>query len=145
MQLALGFAFLFAFVALYVGVVRSYGSLLRAGIRKRLLVTDLEDWEIAEVFRLHVATGGWKLVHEGHLTVAQSPLIAGRRQQLAIEIEELEDDPGKNRVLIGVVRHTVNDNGNPAKAHTLRIRIKRFIRGMQVADPSTEVYEDVVR
>jgi len=70
---------------------------------------------------------GWKLVDDDNPLVAQSPLLSGRRQQIAVEFQ---GEPN-NRTLRMTVPRLWTKNGMPYKAHTLRMRMNAFQRAVQ--------------
>lgn len=133
-----------AAVASYFSIKRAYSNVLKSGIRPRLIVTTLTAGQLRDLFASTVATNGWKLVgDDSTVVVAQSPLAAGVRQQIAIEFGIAQGRPGRVAARLTMPRVTTNGDGTPNKAHTLRHRVNRFLTAVQAADSNAEVLDGV--
>lgn len=133
MESVIGIAVIGGLIALGI----AYQVALRRGMRPRLLATSLDDPTLRALFTRHVAGSTWKIVADGDPMVAQSPLIAGIRQQIAMELGEDGRYPGSTAVRVTVKRYARKTlRGTPTKAHTLRIRMNAFVRAVQHADPT---------
>jgi hypothetical protein len=128
----LGIVLLVALIAAYVG----YNSFKKRGFRERQVTTSLRPQELAEIFEHKVCGTGWKLVDRGNPLVAQSGLMAGIRQQIALHV----DDHGEQRVArIWVPRYSQKVLGGTTKAYTLRFRMSGFLNEVQRRDNTAAV------
>jgi hypothetical protein len=115
-------------VALIVGAI-AYQSWIRKGVRPRSLQTQRSESEVREIFARKVAGLGWSVVDDDNPMVAQSPLLAGRRQQIALRIDH---SPDHLELKIYVARMWTKGliARVPYKAHTLRMRMNAFERAV---------------
>lgn len=114
-----------------VAVHMAYASWLTKGIQPRELTTRVPTGELRRLFELKVAGAGWKVVDDGNPMVAQSPLLTGIRQQIAMQVRDNAD--GTTTVRVGPQRW-VTSWGVPAKAHTIRMRLNGFVTAVRSAD-----------
>lgn len=127
-------------LALLVGVMAVayiYQSWLFKAVKPRKVVTTASPEQLQELFREKVATLGWSIVSDGGPLVAQSPLITGIRQQIALEIVEAID--GQTFAAVTVPRYVRRVFGAPTKAHTIRMRISSFGRALRLLDSSAVI------
>ena len=97
----------------FVSLGMAYQSCLEKGLRKRTITTRLKEYEIQAIFQRTVATFGWTL-QRGARYVAISPLTP--------------------------IQYTVHQIGKlPTKAHTLRLRMDAFTRGIAAADVTAHI------
>jgi hypothetical protein len=75
-------------------------------------------------------------VDDGNPMVAQSGLLAGIRQQIALQLDENGD---RTRARIAVTRYSKKVFGGATKAYTLRWRMNSFISQVSRADSSVSV------
>jgi hypothetical protein len=129
--MALGIVLLIAFVIGYV----LYANWLRRGIQPRSGDTALPIPTLRSLFASSVAGTGWKVIDEDNPMVAQSPLMAGRRQQISLRYQSVG---GRTRFVIGPNRVWVK-GGVPYKAHTIRMRLNSFVHAVRSADASTAI------
>jgi hypothetical protein len=115
-----------------------YSMWLRHGVRPRELTTRLSADQIRSLFMQKVARAGWTVVDDGNPMVAQSSLMAGIRQQIALQVTSTAS--GHQVVKIRPVRVSVRMlTRTPAKGHTLRIRMNSFVSAVQAQDPSMQL------
>lgn len=124
-----------AFIGVAVAIRIAYGNFLRNGMATQIVVTTLPVDRVREVFVQKVAGSTWKITDDGNPMIAQSPLVTGIRQQIALETSQ---DGGKCRATVEVIRWS-EKSGNPSKAHTLRMRLNAFVKEIQLLDPSAQV------
>lgn len=129
MEALIGLGVIGGFIAMYM----AYASWLTKGIQPRQLTTRVPAAELRRLFDLKVAGAGWKIVDDGNPMVAQSPLLTGIRQQIALEVRENAD--GTTTVRVGPQRW-VTSWGVPAKAHTIRMRLNSFVTAVRTVDAS---------
>lgn len=130
MAAVLGILILGGWIAAYI----AYANWLRKGLRERVVLTRLPSDEIRRRFESSVATMGWKVVDHDNPMVAQSPLLSGRRQQIALAMKKEGD---LIRCSVKPVRVWLK-RGVPYKSHTLRMRLNAFERAVpSVAGPTT--------
>lgn len=125
-------------IALFVVVylIRSaYDRVLRKGMRERQVLTHLSASQVREIFAGKVARLGWSIVDDDNPMVVQSPLTAGRRQQIAMTFKVRSD--GRTVAKVRPVRIWTK-GGLPYKAHTLRMRLNAFTAGIHEADPHAQ-------
>lgn len=126
MNTVVAILFIAAFIAGYV----MYANWLKKGIRSRTYVTKASPDDLRRIFAAKVASSGWKVVDDGNPVVAQSPLITGIRQQIAMHMQQ---DDGGIRVKIGPQRW-VTKWGVPKKGHTIRFRLNGFESALRQLD-----------
>ncbi len=68
--------------------------------------------------------------------IAQSTLLAGIRQQIALEIHQSGE---RTRARIATIRYARKLMGGATKAYTLRWRMNAFVAEVQRADASASV------
>jgi hypothetical protein len=124
-----GIAALVALIALY----SAYASWLTKGIQPRQFRTGVPAHVVRDLFNQKVARSGWTVVDDGNPMVAQSPLLTGIRQQIALQATPQED--GSVLVRVGPQRW-VTSWGVPKKAHTIRMRLDSFVGAVRALDPS---------
>ncbi|HQZ36153.1 MAG TPA: DUF2510 domain-containing protein [Ilumatobacteraceae bacterium] len=112
---------------MFIVVVVVYQSMLKKGIRARVLVSNLSADQLRAIFASKVATLGWKVIDNDNPTVAQSPLLSGRRQQISLTMTR---ESNGIRCHIAPSRVWVKFGGVPYKAHTLRMRLNAFERAV---------------
>ena len=115
-----------------------YQAWLFKAVKPRKVVTTASPEQLQELFRQKVATLGWSIVSDGDPLVAQSPLITGIRQQIALEV--IEAGGGRTLAVVTVPRYVERVFGAPTKAHTIRMRISSFGSALRSLD-STAVIE----
>jgi hypothetical protein len=118
---------LIVFFLLYIGCYFAYAHFLRNGLRARTVVTSLPIEQIRALFSQKVAGLGWKVVDDDNPMVAQSPLLAGRRQQIELSMTR---EANGIRCVIRPSRYWKKIFGLPYKAHTLRMRLNAFERAV---------------
>jgi hypothetical protein len=128
-------------VALIVGYI-AYGNWLENGIKPREFTTAMDAHRLRQAFLDKVARTGWKIVDDGNPMFAQSSLMTGIRQQIALEVGTGRD--GKSRVRVGPNRW-VTSWGVPKKGHTIRMRMDAFENAVRGADPSIAVTRTELR
>jgi hypothetical protein len=128
----LGFVFLAALIAAYL----AYNSYKRRGFRSRQITTGLQAEQLRGLFESTVAGKGWSIVDPGNPMIAQSGLLAGIRQQIALQIDE---NSGHTVARIAVLRYSRKVFGGTTKAHTLRWRMNSFIAAVQRLDASASI------
>lgn len=106
-------------VAGLFGLVTLYSKFLLSGMATRVVTTGLPIEQIRNVFVQKVAGSTWKIVDDGNPMIAQSPLLAGIRQQIELEVGQ---NGGRNMARVMVLRWT-EKYGIPNKAYTLRMRL----------------------
>ncbi|QPL04565.1 MULTISPECIES: hypothetical protein [Actinomyces] len=126
------------FIAIFGGgfvIFSVYTKFLTQGMATRVVVTTLPADRVREVFVQKVAGSTWKITDDGNPMIAQSPLITGIRQQIALETDQ---DAGRCRATVEVIRWS-EKYGAPNKAYTLRMRLDAFVKEIQLLDPSAQV------
>jgi hypothetical protein len=114
----------------------AYGSFKKRGFRPREVTTTLTDGQLREIFERTVSGKGWSIVDAGNPMVAQSSLLAGIRQQIALHVHETN---GRRVARIAVTRYSTKVFGGATKAYTLRWRMSAFLGEVQRADVSAAV------
>lgn len=114
-----------------------YQAWLFKAVKPRRIVTSAQPDALREMFAQKVATLGWSIISEGEPMVAQSPLITGIRQQIALEI--IDSDENGTVAALTVPRYVERMFGAPTKAHTIRMRINSFGRAIRTADPAAVI------
>lgn len=123
----------FAMLAAIFAATYGYQSWLRASVRPREVRTRLPPEEVKRLFAQKVAGMGWKVIDDDNPMVAQSSMLAGRRQEISMTITP--DGDGLH-LRIWVSRLWTKGIGRvPYKAHTIRMRMNAFERSVQ--GPST--------
>jgi hypothetical protein len=109
------------FAAIFV-----YQNWLRSSVRPREFRTQLPVHEVKRLFELKVAGMGWKVIDDDNPMVAQSSMLAGRRQEISMRITQTSDGL---HVHVWVSRLWTKGIGRvPYKAHTIRMRMNAFER-----------------
>lgn len=127
-----GILFLVVVIAAAIG----YNNFKLKGFRPRMVTTRLTGDQLRAIFRSTVAGTGWSIVDEGNPIVAQSGLLAGIRQQIALQVTET--DRG-TQCRIMVLRYSKKVLGGATKAYTLRWRINAFLNQVQRTDQGASV------
>jgi hypothetical protein len=125
-----------AFFGGLIWAVVAYGNWLRRGVAARTIRTTLDPEHVRDLFASSVCTGGWRVVDDGNPVVAQSSLATGARQQLSMEVTATADGAYEasiwpNRLMVRTLSRV------PTKAHTLRMRMNRFVQAVSAADPGS--------
>jgi hypothetical protein len=115
-----------------IAAVIAYNKFKMNGMRPRELRTNLSAETVRGIFRDTVAGKGWSIVDEGNPMVAQSTILTGIRQQIALQVTEV--DGGGLQARIAVTRYAKKVLGGPTKAYTLRFRIDAFLGAVQRTD-----------
>lgn len=123
-------------LAVCIGAWIAYGNWLESGIGPRHFDTAVSPQALRELFHDRVARAGWKIVDDGNPLVAQSSLVTGIRQQIALTLSTTAD--GRTKVRVGADRWSTN-YGIPSKAHTVRLRLNSFVSSVQAQDPNVQV------
>jgi hypothetical protein len=130
--MVLGIVLLVVLIGLYIG----YNAFTTHGFRPRRVETRLTAEQLRGIFADKVAGHGWSVVDDGNPMVAQSGLLAGIRQQIALSVTENGDRSVAN---VAVTRYSKKVLGGATKAYTLRWRINAFLAQVQRADVSASV------
>lgn len=128
----LGIVLLIVLIGLYIG----YNTFKAHGFRPRRVETSLTTQQLRTIFVEKVAGHGWSIVDDGEPMVAQSGLLAGIRQQIALTVTE---NGGRTVANVAVTRYSKKVFGGATKAYTLRWRINAFLAQVQRADASASV------
>jgi hypothetical protein len=115
-----------------------YQSWLRQGLKARRVLTMLPEDRVRLLFQDRVARLGWTIIDDDNPLVAQSPILAGRRQQIALMIHRRPE----GHLALQVAPSRVWYKGLarvPYKAHTLRMRINSFVAAVATEDPVARV------
>lgn len=116
-----------------------YTTWLKYGVRPRLFHTTLPADQVRAAFIDKVARTGWRVVDDGNPLVAQSPLVTGVRQQIALHIHAVRGalvvDARPLRMQMKVISQT------PTKGHTLRVRMNSFVKEVRRLDPGMQLVE----
>ena len=133
---AAGALLLIAVLGGLVAATAGYETAKRRAFRPRLVRTTLSAADLRTIFRDTVSGRGWSIVDDGNPMVAQSSLLAGVRQQIALHV-----DTGQRRTeaRIAVVRYSRKALRGTTKAHTLRWRMKAFLTAVRSADVSASI------
>jgi hypothetical protein len=123
-------------IAVIVAARVAYASFKLRGFRPREVYTTLSAAQLRWIFNNTVAGHGWSVVDDGNPVVAQSTLLAGIRQQIALQID---DTGNRTRARIAVLRYSKKVFGGATKAYTLRWRINAFINEVQRTDTSASI------
>ena len=92
-------------------------------IKARSVSTRLSPTEVRGIFERTVATSGWKIVQSGEPTIARSPAIVLRQQEITLA---LTTSAGQTLVKVFPSRYRARWGG-PSKALTLDLRIRKFL------------------
>lgn len=136
---AAGALLLIAMTGGLVAVAATYETAKRHAFRPRLVHTTLSVADLRGIFRETVSGRGWSIIDEGNPMVAQSGLLAGVRQQIALHAEADETREGRTEAHIAVVRYSRKALRGTTKAHTLRWRMKAFLTAVRSADVSASI------
>jgi hypothetical protein len=131
-NVVLGIVALIVLIGLYIG----YNAFKTHGFRPRRVETRLTADQLRGIFAEKVAGHGWTVVDDGNPMVAQSGLLAGIRQQIALSVTENGDRFVAN---VAVTRYSKKVLGGATKAYTLRWRINAFLTQVQRIDASASV------
>lgn len=123
------------FFVVIIGGYLAYAKWLEKGMAPREFSTTVSAETLRQIFVDKVARTGWKVVDDGNPLVAQSTIMTGIRQQLALTLSSGE---GATHVWFGPHRW-VTSNGVPKKAHTIRLRMNSFEEAVRTLDPSIQV------
>ena len=122
MEGALAAVVLVAF--LIVGI--AYNLWKRRAVKSQSFTSSADPDLIRDAFERKVATTGWKIVDDGNPMIAQSPLIAGIRQQVALNLTVDGAHVRGQYVTLRYVRKMLT--GTPTKAVTLAARRSAFFK-----------------
>jgi hypothetical protein len=123
-------------LAALVAAAVAYNNFKVRGFRQREVTTQLPPHTLAAIFEQKVCGMGWAMVDRGNPLVAQSSLLAGIRQQIALHVT----DHGSHRVArIWVPRYSRKLLGGATKAYTLRMRMSGFLSEVQRQDAAATV------
>ncbi|MGH3438371.1 MAG: hypothetical protein ACRDRN_18125 [Sciscionella sp.] len=123
-------------ICLFIAAMVAYDSFKKNGFRPRTVDTELSVDEVREIFCGTVAGKGWSIVDEGNPMIAQSGLLAGIRQQIALHTEETDEGTHAH---ITVIRYARKVFGGTTKAYTLRWRMTAFLNEVQRTDSNALV------
>ena len=112
-----------AFFAVLIFIVSMYYRWIRKGLRPRTMTTSLTGDQLRTLFAQKVANLGWKVIDNDNPLIAQSPLIAGIRQQITCTMTKAGNSI---RCDIRPTRVVKKWGNRPTKAHTLRMRLNAF-------------------
>lgn len=132
----MGAVIFIAVIAAYIGAKIWYANWLTKGFRSRQIATVLPPDHVRYLFDEKVARTGWSLVDTHNPLVAQSGLLAGRRQQISLTIKGYHQ--GRLLAVIEVPRYW-RKGFTPYKGHTLRLRMNAFLNAVSAADPHVAV------
>lgn len=118
-------------LAVLIGGAIAYNSFKYRGFRPRTVQTNLSVEQLRVIFEQTVSGKGWSIVDDGNPIVAQSGLLAGIRQQIALNTTPSATGTAAQ---IRVLRYSKKMLGGPTKAYTLRWRINAFLGAVQRAD-----------
>jgi hypothetical protein len=131
-NMVLGIVALIVLIGLYIG----YNAFKTHGFRPRRVETRLSTDELRRIFADKVAGHGWSIVDDGNPMVAQSGLLAGIRQQIALSVTE---NGNRSVADVAVTRYSKKVFGGATKAFTLRLRMNAFLTHVQRVDASASV------
>ncbi|MGW4397832.1 hypothetical protein ACWEHA_21295 [Amycolatopsis nivea] len=131
-NVALWIVVLIGLMGLYLG----YNTFKTRGFRPRRVETSLSAEQLRGIFAEKVAGHGWSIVDDGNPMVAQSSLLAGIRQQIALSVAE---GNGRSVADLAVTRYSKKALGGATKAYTLRWRMNAFLSHVQRLDASASV------
>lgn len=138
---AAGALLLIAVVGGLIAVTALYETAKRHAFRPRLVHTSLSDDDLRGIFRDTVSGRGWSIIDDGNPIVAQSSMLTGVRQQIALHTDTKNEDrdDGGTEARIAVVRYSRKALRGTTKAHTLRWRMKAFLTAVRSADLSASI------
>jgi hypothetical protein len=131
-NVVLGIVALVVLIGLYIG----YNTFKTHGFRPRRVETSLSVQQLRGIFAEKVAGHGWSIVDDGNPMVAQSTLLAGIRQQIALNVVE---NGGRSVANLAVTRYSKKVLGGATKAYTLRWRMNAFLAHVQRLDATASV------
>jgi hypothetical protein len=114
-----------------IGAVIAYNSFKYRGFRPRTIQSSLPVEQLRVIFEQTVSGKGWTIVDDGNPMIAQSGLLAGIRQQIALTTSPIGTG---TMARIHVLRYSKKVLGGPTKAYTLRWRMSAFLAAVQRAD-----------
>lgn len=124
------------FIVVLIAAAIGYNNFKVRGFRQREVTTQLPPQALAAIFEQKVCGMGWSMIDRGNPLVAQSTLLAGIRQQIALQVA----DNGSHRVArIWVPRYSKKLLGGATKAYTLRMRMSGFLSEVQRQDAAATV------
>lgn len=138
---AAGALLLIAVIGGLLAVTAAYETAKRHALRPRLVRTSLSAADLRGIFRDTVSGRGWSIIDDGNPMVAQSSLLTGVRQQIALHVDTADGDaadPG-TEAHIAVVRYSRKALRGTTKAHTLRWRMTAFLTAVRSADLSASI------
>lgn len=135
---AAGALLLIAVLGGLVAATAIYETVKRHAFRPRLVHTSLTATDLRGIFRDTVSGRGWSIIDDGNPMVAQSSLLTGVRQQIALHTDTATDDRS-TEAHIAVVRYSRKALRGTTKAHTLRWRMKAFLAAVRSADLSASI------
>jgi hypothetical protein len=137
---AAGALLLIAVIGGLVAATAAYETAKRHAFRPRLVHTSLSDADLRAIFRDTVSGRGWSIIDDGNPMVAQSSVLTGVRQQIALHIDSTRDtDERGSEAHIAVVRYSRKALRGTTKAHTLRWRMNAFLTAVRSADLSASI------
>lgn len=114
----------------------AYDSFHHRGFRPRAVATRLSADQLRTIFRETVAGEDWSVIDDGNPIVAQSSLVTGVRQQIALHLDDGEHGAQAH---IAAVRYSRNAFGRTAKASILRRRMNAFLTEVRRADDAAAI------
>jgi hypothetical protein len=123
-------------IGVIIVAVIGYNKFKINGFRPRTVTTRLTGEQLRAIFRDTVAGASWSIVDEGNPIVAQSNLLMGIRQQIALQVLEAN---GSTQARIMVLRYSKKVLGGATKAYTLRWRISSFLNEVVRTDRGASV------
>lgn len=136
---AAGALLLLAAIGGLVALTAVYETAKRRAFRPRLVQTTLSAADLRGIFRTTVSGRGWSIIDDGNPIVAQSSLLTGVRQQIALHIDACAAGDRETEAHIAVVRYSRRALRGTTKAHTLRWRMKAFLTAVRSADVSASI------
>lgn len=134
MEAFLGILLIGGFIVAYV----KYQSWLKEGIRPRRLRTSLSPQQVKVIFDQTVAGRGWKAAAQGNVLVARQGIIGGGliRQEISAKVEPTDE---VTHVTIAATKVTKKVLGGYNQAHTVRMRMNRFVTAVGTQDRGAKV------
>jgi hypothetical protein len=123
-------------IGVLIAAAIGYNRFKMNGFRPRTVTTRLTGDQLRAIFRDTVAGTSWSIVDEGNPIVAQSSLLMGIRQQIALQVTEAN---GTTHARIMVLRYSKKILGGTTKAYTLRWRMTSFLNEVMRTDRSASV------
>jgi hypothetical protein len=115
-----------AVLAVLAVVYFLYDAWKRKAVASQSFTSTADPDLIRDAFERKVATTGWKIIDDGNPMIAQSPLIAGIRQQVALDLTLQAESVRGEYSTLRYVRKMLT--GTPTKAVTLAARKSAFFR-----------------